>query len=329
MVKFGVAHGQMPTQTLEKVMQLFIEKKIDVIIATKIVESGLDIPNANTIIINRAQNFGLAELYQLRGRVGRSNTQAFCYLSVPSMKILTNNILRRLQAIEEFTDLGSGFKLAMRDMEIRGAGNLLGAEQSGFINDIGYELYHKILDEAVQELRYEEFGDIFGSEYKRKPAYINNDDLAIELNTDALIPSTYISTDTERYSYYKHLYNCKSNIELKPITDEMEDKYGKMPKQLKELIFAVKLRIAALETGIQKITIKREIMTLEFPGAEAKEFYENIFPDIADYINELPETKLFQDKNKLLLKIIIGSREEAQSILWRIKTIVEGIVKYL
>ena len=322
-VRISVAHGQMPTSILEKEMQRFIEKKVDVLIATKIVESGLDIPNANTIIINRAHNFGLAELYQLRGRVGRSNTQAFCYLCVPSFKILKNNILKRLQAIEEFTDLGSGFKLAMRDMEIRGAGNLLGAEQSGFINDIGFELFHKILDEAVQELRYEEFGDIFDDKYKKKPVQLENDDIAIELNTDALIPSDYISTDTERFHYYKQLYNLKSNEEIKLIVDEIEDRYGKMPRQAKELIFAVKVRIATLNTGFQKIIIKKDYFVAEFPDSSAKEYYEITFPEISEYLQDFDDAKLYQEKSKLYFRKEFENRNEIIEILWRIKKTVE------
>ncbi len=322
-VRISVAHGQMPTSILEKQMQLFIEKKVDVLIATKIVESGLDIPNANTIIINRAHNFGLAELYQLRGRVGRSNSQAYCYLSVPSFKVLNNNILRRLQAIEEFTDLGSGFKLAMRDMEIRGAGNLLGAEQSGFINDIGFELFHKVLDEAVQELRYEEFGDIFDNKYKKKPIQLENEDIAIEMNTDALIPSDYIGTDTERFHYYKQLYNLKTNEEIKNIVAEIEDRYGKMPRQAKELIFAVKVRIATLNTGFQKIIIKKNHFIAEFPNSTAKEYYETTFPEISDYLQEFDDVKIYQEKEKLYFRKEIEHREEIIDILWRIKKTVE------
>ena len=205
-ISFGIAHGQMNPKELEDVMDKFIDKKFDVLATTKIVESGLDIPNANTIIINRAQNFGLAELYQLRGRVGRSNTQAYCYLIVPPFQTLSAVSLRRLQAIEEFTDLGSGFQLAMRDMEIRGAGNLLGGEQSGFINEIGFDLFQKILEEAVQELRNDEFSDLF-KDTKKKPNLFKNDDISIELEFDAMFPPDYIESDTERFSYYKALYN--------------------------------------------------------------------------------------------------------------------------
>jgi transcription-repair coupling factor (superfamily II helicase) len=323
----GIVHGQMTATMLEKEMQRFIERKTDILIATKIVESGLDIPNANTIIINRAQNFGLAELYQLRGRVGRSNVQAYCYLAVPSFRILANNILRRLQAIEEFTDLGSGFKLAMRDMEIRGAGNLLGGEQSGFIADIGFDLFHKILDEAVQELRYEEFGDIFDDKYKKKPIGISNEEMAIELNADALIPADYISADTERYQYYKNLYDSKSNEELKKISEEMEDRFGKMPKQVKELLFVVKLRIAALNTGFQKIIVKRGFFIAEFPPEEAKEFYEVAFPDISEYLQELDGARLYQDKSKLYFRMEYESRNEIVEIFWRIRKTVESILE--
>lgn len=319
MARIGVVHGQLPATQIEKEMQRFIEKKYDILVATKIVESGLDIPNANTIIINRAQNFGLAELYQLRGRVGRSNVQAYCYLAVPSFRILTNNILRRLQAIEEFTDLGSGFKLAMRDMEIRGAGNLLGGEQSGFIVDIGYELFHKILDEAVQELRYEEFGDIFDEKYKKKPIGLDNEDIAIEMSNEALIPSDYIESEPDRFMFYKRFYNAQSNDEIKKISDEIEDRFGKMPRQLRELIFVVTLRVAALGTGFRKIVIKPGRFVAEFPDKTAEEYYKVVFPDISEYISEFDNAKVYQKSDTLYLSMPYEKRHEIIEFMFRVK----------
>lgn len=319
MARIGVVHGQLPATQIEKEMQRFIEKKYDILVATKIVESGLDIPNANTIIINRAQNFGLAELYQLRGRVGRSNVQAYCYLAVPSFRILTNNILRRLQAIEEFTDLGSGFKLAMRDMEIRGAGNLLGGEQSGFIVDIGYELFHKILDEAVQELRYEEFGDIFDEKYKKKPIGLDNEDIAIEMSNEALIPSDYIESEPDRFMFYKRFYNAQSNDKIKKISDEIEDRFGKMPRQLRELIFVVTLRVAALGTGFRKIVIKPGRFVAEFPDKTAEEYYKVVFPDISEYISEFDNAKVYQKSDTLYLSMPYEKRHEIIEFMFRVK----------
>jgi transcription-repair coupling factor (superfamily II helicase) len=285
------------------------------------VESGLDIPNANTIIINRAQNFGLAELYQLRGRVGRSNQQAFCYLLIPPVKTISTNTLRRLQAIEEFTDLGSGFQLAMRDMEIRGAGNLLGAEQSGTIIDIGFELFNKILDEAVAELREEEFASLFEGTIARKPKMFKNEDLVIDLDTDALIPPEYVQSDTDRFYFYKKMYNATQFDELSKVIDELSDKYGKYPPNVKNLIFAVKLRIAALDTGFVKLTLKHSYLVMEFPQSENKEFYEKALPVIMDYIQQDERCLLKQGTDKLELCVHLARRDEAVEYVWRMKNL--------
>ncbi len=323
-IKFGIAHGQMKNSELEKIMEKFVKGKFDVLITTKIIESGLDIPNANTIIINHSQNFGLAELYQLRGRVGRSNTQAFCYLIIPPVKTLKAKSLKRLQAIEEFTDLGSGFQLALRDMEIRGAGNLLGPEQSGYINDIGFELYHKILDNVVAELRAEEFSDVFkNTEYEHKHIF-ENEGIAIEINEDALIPGDYIESDTERFRFYKILYNVKTNSELEEITKEMKDRFGELPKQVQGLVFAVKIRIAALDTGITKVTLKSNKMILEFPNESNEEFYQIGFPLISEYISEFENAQFIQKNKRIYLELTLNNRDDAVEILWKIQKTVEN-----
>ncbi len=324
-LRFVIAHGQMKPSTLETIMEKFTAGKFDVLLSTKIIESGIDIPNANTMMINRANNFGLAELYQLRGRVGRSNTQAYCYLIVSPDKKLNQKAVQRLQALEEFIDLGSGFKLAMKDMEIRGAGNLLGAEQSGFIIDIGFELYQKILEEAVIELKSEEFSDVFADGQENKPLFIKNDDVSIELDTDALFPSDYIKNNTDRFMYYKKLYQVKTNDELEILLSEIKDRFGKMPKQAKDLIFAVKLRIASLETGITRIILKPNLLVCELPNESNKEFYEKAFPLIVDFINEIEIAKLRQTKTKLLLEVYIENRDQAVELLWRIKKTIEYI----
>ncbi len=317
--KIGIAHGQMKNSELERVMENFIQGKYDVLATTKIIESGMDIPNANTIFINRAQNFGLAELYQLRGRVGRSNTQAHCYLLIPKIRKLSQKAFKRLRALEEFTDLGSGFKLALRDLEIRGAGNLLGPQQSGFINDIGFEMYQRILDEAVAELRVEEFGDVFKDSGIAKRKYLENEDLAIEFNSQALIPHDYIKSDSERFYYYKNLYGAQSVGELDEIIMELKDRFGKPPKELEELIFVVKLRIAALGTGFNKVTIKNGTLEVEFPPEKNVEFYDEAFPIITDFLSEADGAKLEQKKKKLLMSVPISKRDEAVEKLWRIK----------
>jgi len=324
-VKFGIAHGQMTTSELEKAMENFIKRKFDVLIATKIVESGLDIPNANTMLINRSDNFGLAELYQLRGRVGRSNKQAYCYLLIPATKTLSTNSLRRLQAIEEFTDLGSGFQLAMRDLEIRGAGNLLGPEQSGFINEIGFELFHKILDEAVIELRESEFRELFSHDDRYTRKAFENEDVSIETDTEALIPSTFIDSDTERFHFYKKLYKIRDNSELKETTEEMTDRFGKFPKQVEDLVYVVRLRMAAIPIGLEKVTVSRKSLLLEFPPNSRKEYYEKVFPEIAEYISQLENAELKQDEKKLTLRLNTRTRDEALEILWKLKKTVEMI----
>jgi transcription-repair coupling factor (superfamily II helicase) len=318
-VKFGLAHGQMNNSELEKVMEKFIEGKYDVLITTKIVESGLDIPNANTMIINRANNFGLAELYQLRGRVGRSNTQAYCYLIIPPVKSIGTTALKRLHAIEEFTDLGSGFQLAMKDLEIRGAGNLLGPEQSGYIIEIGFELFHKILDDVVQELRREEFQDVFKDSEYITPRMFENNDIEIHIDTDALLPDTYIPSETDRFAVYKKLYLVKNNLELSDIINELKDRFGKIPAKVEELLFVVKVRIAALETGLVSIDIKRNKMTVEFPPETNHDFYQLAFQSISEIINEMKDCKFYQYKKKLLVDFTISNRNEAIEILWRIK----------
>ena len=324
-LRFVVAHGQMKPKILESIMEKFTAGKYDVLLSTKIIESGIDIPNANTMLINRANNFGLAELYQLRGRVGRSNTQAYCYLLVSPDKKINPKAFQRLQALEEFIDLGSGFKLAMRDLEIRGAGNLLGAEQSGFIIDIGFELYQRILEETVQELKVEEFSELFEDKIESKPLYIKNDDVQIELDTDALFPNDYIKNNTDRFMYYKKLYEVRNNDELEDIVSEIKDRYGKLPKQAKDLIFVVKLRIAALETGIVRILIKPNTLICEFPSEENKDFYEKAFPLIVDYINDIEIANLKQNKSKLLLEVYTENRDKAVEILWKIKKTLEYI----
>lgn len=324
-LKIGIAHGQLRTSELEQIMEKFLAKKIDVLVATKIIESGLDIPNANTIFINRAQNFGLAELYQLRGRVGRSNIQAYCYLIVPPIKTLAGNTLKRLLAIEEFTELGSGFNLAMRDMEIRGAGDLLGPQQSGFINEIGFDLYQKILDESVKETKLEKFPDLFKELEEEKFDYLQNSDLSIEINTDAYIPQSYISNNSERFTLYKKLYETKSNSDLEQILNEMEDCYGKLPREARDLIFSVKLRISALNTGIKKLSLKEDKLTIEFPLSGNKDFYELVFPELSEFFLSYDNLKIIEKNKKISAVLLIKNRDEAVEFLWRIKKTVEAI----
>jgi transcription-repair coupling factor (superfamily II helicase) len=268
-VRIAYAHGQMHAHELEKTMLMFLEKKIDLLVSTKIIESGLDIPNVNTVIVNRADRFGMAELYQLRGRVGRSNVQAYAYLLTPPYSTLPAQTVKRLQALQEFNELGSGFNLAMRDLEIRGAGNLLGAEQSGFIESLGFETYTRILEEAVQELKAEEFRGVLKAEHR--PTLLN--DAVVEPELDAFIPREYITADTERLAVYRRLYALTTFAQLGELAEEIRDRFGRFPPELENLLGVVRLRLQAAKLGLGKITISPSSMEIEFPPADDVAFY--------------------------------------------------------
>lgn len=320
-LRVAIAHGGMEAKHIEDVMEQFLERKTDLLIATKIIESGIDIPNVNTMFINRAQNFGLAELYQLRGRVGRSNIQAYCYMLVPSVHSLARTALKRLQAIEEFTELGSGFNLAMRDLEIRGAGNLLGAEQSGFIADIGFELYQKILDEAVQELKEEEFAALFAdSEPKSKRQYFGSDDVAVDIEGDALLPKSYIANDVERYEFYKKLYKVEEAHELNPIASELRDRFGALPPEGERLLDVIRLRIAALPTGLERVTLRNSSLLLEFPAAEKKKFYDVAFQPMITAIASIAGSRIIPKGKNVYAQLPASSLDHA---IEQLRTLVE------
>lgn len=303
-VRFHVAHGQMKGHELEKAMMNFLEKKYDVLICTKIIESGIDIPSVNTIIINRADRFGLAELYQLRGRVGRSNVQAYAYLLTPPLSVLPRATLRRLQAIQEFTELGSGFNLAMRDLEIRGAGNLLGGEQSGFILEMGFEMYQRVVEEAVAELKDEEFKELVETEKgvgKRKTV-----ETIIETDIESLIPDIYIEHDSERLDVYRRLYRCASHEEIHTMRVELRDRFGEYPEEVEHLFRLVELKITAARIGFIKVELSGEQLLLYFPSSEESVFYEGDdarFQKIMKHIHELKQfqPRLKQDGRQLKL----------------------------
>ncbi len=272
--KVHIAHGQMTGHQLEKTMLEFMEKKYDVLVCTKIIESGLDIPNVNTIIINRADRFGLAELYQLRGRVGRSNIQAYAYFITPPLSAMPKQTLRRLQAIEEFTELGSGFNLAMRDLEIRGAGNLLGGEQSGYIMEMGFEMYERIVQEAVAELKQEEFTETFAA--KSPAGDVRNRQSAeavIESDVEALIPDFYIESDTERLDIYRRLYKATSAEDVGSIREELKDRFGEYPEEVESLLDLIDLRQIATRAGFQKVELKGDSLIITLPDKSNTRFY--------------------------------------------------------
>ncbi len=298
--RIAVGHGQMEPDKLEKIILDFVNYEYDVLIATSIVESGIDVPNANTIIINNAQQFGLSDLHQLRGRVGRSNRKAFCYLLSPPLSSLTQEARRRLQAIENFSELGSGIHIAMQDLDIRGAGNMLGAEQSGFIADLGYETYQKILEEAVDELKSDEFADLYadtddgkrdsGSEYIRE-TYIESD---LEL----MFPPTYIPNDSERISLYRELDKMEEERDILAFTERLKDRFGKIPKEGKELIRIVRLRRIARKLGMEKLVLKKGQMSIFLVANQDSPYYQSeAFDKLLAFIQKHPRECMIRDVN--------------------------------
>lgn len=299
--RVGVAHGQMDGPKLEKTMLKFIEGEYDVLVSTNIIESGLDIPNANTIIINNAQNFGLSDLHQMRGRVGRSNKKAFCFLITPPTSHLSSDSRKRLSALEEFSDLGDGFKVAMRDLDIRGAGNLLGGEQSGFISDIGFEMYHKILDEAVNDLKENEFKDLFEDRAIDTKALVS--DCIIETDLEILIPESYVKNITERLSIYTQIDNIKSEAELNIFQQSVLDRFGKIPDSIIDLFKTVKLRWLSIDLGFERLMLKGGRMRCYFPPKDNDAYYQSVaFNHIIGYVQQHPKTyQLKEVKEKLML----------------------------
>ena len=299
--RVGVAHGQMEGPKLEKTMLKFIEGEYDVLVSTNIIESGLDIPNANTIIINNAQNFGLSDLHQMRGRVGRSNKKAFCYLITPPTSHLSSDSRKRLSALEEFSDLGDGFKVAMRDLDIRGAGNLLGGEQSGFISDIGFDMYHKILDEAVNDLKENEFKELFEDQSTDTKALVS--DCIIETDLEVLIPEDYVKNITERLSIYTQIDNIKSESELNIFKQSIQDRFGQIPDSVTDLFKTVKLRWLSIDLGFEKLVLKNGRMRCNFPPKENDAYYQsNVFGHIIGYVQQHPKSyQLKEIKDKLML----------------------------
>ena len=285
--RIGIAHGQMEGDRLERVMTRFIEGEYDVLVSTNIIESGLDIANANTILINNAHFFGLSDLHQMRGRVGRSNRKAFCYLLTPPPSVLTADARKRLQTLEDFSDLGEGFKIAMRDLDIRGAGNLLGAEQSGFVNDLGFEMYHKVLDEAVQELRENEFKDLF----ETKPGDLNIalPDTIIETDLTVVIPESYVSNISERLALYTRLDSLQNPDELRAFRQEIQDRFGPLPGEVENLIELVNIRWKAEHIYLEKLTLKNNILKGYFVSNGNDRFFKSDqFGRIIDYIKRNP-----------------------------------------
>lgn len=324
----AVGHGQMDPKQLEKTILDFIDFEYDVLIATTIVESGIDISNVNTIIINNAQNFGLSDLHQLRGRVGRSNKKAFCYLLAPPLSTLPTESRRRLQAIENFSELGSGIHIAMQDLDIRGAGNMLGAEQSGFIADLGYETYQKILTEAVQELKNDEFTDLYRDtdlkegEKESGEQYVS--ECQIESDLELLFPSMYIPNDSERISLYRELDSMEKETDIQNFMYKLEDRFGKIPEEGRELIRIVRLRRLGKKLGIEKIALKSGRMIIYLISNPESPYYRSAaFDKLLTFIQKHPRICQLRDLNGKRSIVIqqVSSVETACGILDEIVSI--------
>lgn len=282
-LSIAYAHGQMEGDQLEDTILDFMDRKYDVLICTNIVESGVDIPNVNTIIVNNAHQFGLSDLHQLRGRVGRSNKKAFAYLLAPPMSTLPPDSRKRLSTLEQYSDLGSGFQIAMRDLDIRGAGNLLGDEQSGFIAEIGFEMYQKILDEAIKELKRNEFRDLFKEEIQQQDDFVK--DCSIDTDLEILIPDSYVESITERLSLYSRLDNCETEEQLTSFHNELSDRFGPVPPEVEDLFTTVRVRKLAVELGFEKLFLKNETLKCFFVGnPDSPYFQSNTFNGILQFL---------------------------------------------
>jgi transcription-repair coupling factor (superfamily II helicase) len=310
--RVGMAHGQMDGKQVEETMMRFLEGELDVLVATSIIENGLDIPNANTMIINNAQNFGLSDLHQMRGRVGRSNKKAFCYMLIPSYSVLTEEAQKRLKAIEEFSSIGSGLNIAMRDLDIRGAGNILGAEQSGFISDIGYDMYHKILNEAIEELKETDFKELFQQEIEESQEYVK--ECVIETDLEVLLPDDYVTSVSERLLLYKELNDLSTEEELDRYRERLIDRFGPIPQPTQELIKTITMRRMAKEFGIEKIVLKQNKLVCYFVSNQENPFYRSAnFAKMIRYSQDHPSTVHLKETKDRLSMVCdeVGSIQQA------------------
>ncbi len=282
-LSIAFAHGQMEGDRLEETILDFMDQKYDVLLCTNIIESGVDIPNVNTIIVNNAHQFGLSDLHQLRGRVGRSNKKAFCYLVAPPLSTLPADSRKRLTTLEQYSDLGSGFQIAMRDLDIRGAGNILGGEQSGFIAEIGFEMYQKILDEAIRELKRKEFKELFKEEIQKQDDFVS--DCTIDTDLEILIPDEYVESITERLSLYSRLDNCQSEADLQALHQEFTDRFGEVPPAAEDLFTTVRCRWVAVQLGFEKMILKNDELKCFFvANPDSPYFQSENFLNLLDFL---------------------------------------------
>jgi transcription-repair coupling factor (superfamily II helicase) len=315
-LSIGFAHGQLEGHELEERILDFIDRKYDVLVCTNIVESGVDIPNVNTIIVNNAHQFGLSDLHQLRGRVGRSNRKAFCYLLAPPMSTLPTDSRKRLQTLEQFSDLGSGFQIAMRDLDIRGAGNLLGGEQSGFMAEIGFEMYQKILEEAIRELKRTSFKDLFKEEISKQDDFVS--DCTIDTDLEILIPDAYVESISERLALYTKLDNCEDGKELQTFHTSMLDRFGPIPEAVEDLFITVRCRWLAVELGFEKMTLKDETLRCYFINRPDSPYFESdLFKRVLAYLQTGTNKARLKQTGRMFLLVVddIKSMEQLYRFL--------------
>ena len=322
--KIGVGHGQMDGKKLEELMLAFMNGEFDVLVSTTIVESGLDVPNANTIFINNANNFGLSDLHQMRGRVGRSNKKAFCYFITPEYSAMTDDARKRITALEQFTELGSGFNIAMKDLEIRGAGDLLGGEQSGFINEIGFDTYQKILNEAIEELKEHEFKDLYDNDQDDAKEYVK--DVTIDSDFELLFPDDYINNIAERLSLYTKLNELKTQEELQKFETDLIDRFGELPKQVTDLLNSVQIKWIATKAGFEKIVMKQDKLIGYFINDQQSNFYQSgNFTKVLQFVQTNPNAckmKEKQTRNGLRLMLTFENIKSVKQALKVLQPIV-------
>ncbi|MFT5102456.1 MAG: transcription-repair coupling factor (superfamily II helicase), partial [Candidatus Latescibacterota bacterium] len=323
--KIGIGHGQLEGKKLEQLMLGFINNTFDVLVSTTIIESGLDVPNANTIFINNANNFGLSDLHQMRGRVGRSNKKAFCYFITPPYSAMTDDARKRITALEQFSDLGSGLNIAMKDLEIRGAGDLLGGEQSGFMNEIGFETYQKILAEAIDELKEKEFKDLYSESEQKRTTFVK--ETVIDTNFELLFPDDYVNSITERLNLYTKLNELKDEASLKQFENELIDRFGALPEPAIALLDSVKLKWMAIAMGLERLIMKNDQLVGYFVADQQSAFYQSsAFTGVLKFVQQHSDTAKMKEKQtrsglRLLLSVTnIRSIKEALNALSKFST---------
>jgi transcription-repair coupling factor (superfamily II helicase) len=323
--KIGIGHGQMDGKKLESLMLAFMNNEFDVLVATTIIESGLDVSNANTIFINNANNFGLSDLHQMRGRVGRSNKKAFCYFITPPYSAMTDDARKRITALEQFSDLGSGINIAMKDLEIRGAGDLLGGEQSGFINEIGFETYQKILAEAIEELKDKEFKNLYDDVDGEKKDRVFVKEVVIDTDFSLLFPDDYVNNITERLNLYTKLNDIKEETELLQFQKELEDRFGELPEEVDDLFNSVRIKWIAINLGLERVIMKQGRFIGYFISDQQSDFYQtDTFTKVLQFVqSHTTHLKIKEKKTRNGLRLLLTMEK-----IYDVRTALETLEKF-